>query len=266
MTMNLRYFLILLWAFPLGGIAGQSKTETKQIILADNVTMEFVSIAAGTFAMGSAPTEQDRQGDEGPVFEATISRPFYLGQYEVTQGQWVAIMGTNPSVFKDKENWADYPVDRESWEDCIRFIEKLNALGVGRFRLPTEAEWEYACKLGEKKRYYWGDDPSYSEINAHAWIYPRAEGRSQPVGQKKGSAWGLYDMCGNVWEWCQDWKGKYPAQPQVDYQGPAKGEDRIFRGGSWFNLDKTARCANRNAHIPDEPYTNIGLRLVMEIP
>lgn len=263
--MNYRYLVFFLFVSITGGLAGQSKPATKKIRLQGGVIMNFVRIEAGKSLVGSLADEQDRQGDEGPVFEVTISQAFYLGKYEVTQGQWVAVMGKNPSVFSDKDNWADYPVDWVSWEDCQHFINKLNDLGMGRFRLPTEAEWEYACKLGAQQRYDWGDDPSYSEINQHAWIYPRAEGRSQPVGQKKASAWGLYDMCGNVWEWCQDWKGKYPDQPQVDYQGPTTGQDRIFRGGSWFNLDKTARCANRNAHVPDEPYTNIGLRLVMEM-
>lgn len=225
--------------------------------------MDFVPIPNGEFLLGSTEDELDRQGDEGPAHTVRFTKTIYMGRYEVTQGQWAAVMGENPSVFKDQPNWRDYPVDWVSWEDCQRFIQKLNELGLGTFRLPTEAEWEYACKAGVEARYYWGDDPEYAEINRHAWIYSRSEGHSQPVGLKGANPWGLYDMCGNVWEWCADWKGRYPAEAQTDPTGPETGTQRIFRGGSWFNLHKTARCANRNAHEPDVPYTNIGLRLVM---
>lgn len=244
---------------------GQSTPAIKKISLPGGVVMDFVPIPNGEFQLGSPADELDRQGDEEPVHAVRFTQPIYMGRYEVTQEQWAAVMGENPSVFKDQPNWKDYPVDWVSWEDCRRFIDKLNTLGIGTFRMPTEAEWEYACKAGGEARYYWGDDPDYAEINQHAWIYSRAEGRSQPVGQKSPNQWGLYDMCGNVWEWCSDWKGPYPTDLQIDPPGPATGTQRIFRGGSWFNLDKTARCANRNAHVPDESYTNIGLRLVLEV-
>ena len=156
----------------------------------------------------------------------TISKAFYLGQYEVTQAQWHAVMDSYPSdhEFGDYGEGNDYPVHCVSWNDCQTFISKLNEMGQGTFRLPTEAEWEYACRAGTATRFYWGDDPSYTSINDYAWYFD--EGVSlygiKVVGQKTPNPWGLYDMSGNLWEFCADWFGSiyYSTSPSVDPEGP----------------------------------------------
>lgn len=242
-----------------------AQAGSKFVRLPGGTRMEFVPIPAGSFTMGSPEDELHRHGDEGPLRSVRLTAPIYMGAYEVTQAQWKAVMGTNPSIFQDGAQADRRPVDMVSWEDCQAFIEALNQLGIGRFRLPTEAEWEYACRAGSTARFYWGDDPEYRLIGDYSWYYSRAEGQSRPVGLKQPNAWGLYDMCGNVWEWCSDWKGPYEGLSTENPAGPAEGSLKIFRGGSWFNRDQTLRCANRNAHEANVPYTNIGLRLVMEV-
>ena len=261
------YHLVLcILIFFLGGCrSGEKLSPERTILLPGEVPLHLKLIPAGEFIMGSAEDEKERHKDEGPLHQVTISQSFYLGVYELTQGQWMAVMGENPSVFKDQPNFEQYPVDMVSWEDCQVFLEKLNALDLGKFRLPTEAEWEYACRAKTDTRFYWGDDLRYDSVIVHSWYYSRSEGRSQPVGSKAGNYWGLFDMSGNVWEWCSDWKGPYADSAQVDPKGPPSGEERIFRSGSWFNKAATLRSANRNAHVPDQPYTNIGLRVVMEV-
>ena len=215
--------------------------------------------------MGSDSSEQNRQNDEGPVHEVTISNDFFIGQFEVTQLQWETIMGDNPSVFHRYDESEDHPVDRVSWVDIQQFIAKLNALNIGKFRLPTEAEWEYACRAGIQTRYSFGDDPKYRELNQYAWFNSRSEGRSWPVGIKMSNPWGIYDMHGSVWEWCQDWYGPYIEDPEIDPVGPAEGENKIIRGGSWFNEPEALRSANRHRQPPDSRQTNNGFRLILEI-
>ncbi len=238
--------------------------STRKILLPGDIPMEFVFIPPGEFIMGSPETEAGRQRDEGPQHQVRIDRPFYLGTYEVTQQQWIAMMAENPSIFRHQTDHLNQPVDWVSWHDCQRFIDKLNELGLGSFRFPTEAEWEYACRAGTTTRFYWGDDPEGWEMHHYAWAYSRAEGLSHPVGQKQPNAWGVYDMCGNVWEWCSDWRGTYPDSVQINPAGPEKGTQKIYRGGSWFNPSETLRSANRHGHEPDIPFTNAGLRVVME--
>jgi formylglycine-generating enzyme required for sulfatase activity len=207
----------------------------------------------------------ERHGDEDPVRKVTISKAFYLSKFEVTQEQWMVIMGENPSVFTDKPNWRNHPVDNVSWNDCQYYIEKLNAMDLGTFRLPTEAEWEYACRAGTSTRFYWGQDSSNVELHQNAWGFSRAEGRSHPVGLKKPNNWNLYDMSGNVWEWCADWRGPYLESDTLDPKGPKNGASKIYRGGSWFNEPAALRSANRHGHPPDTRGTNAGFRLVLEI-
>jgi hypothetical protein len=175
-------------------------------------------------------------------------------------------MGENPSTFQDFPASASHPVEGVSWLDAQAFLAKLNAAGVGRFRLPTEAEWEYAARAGTTDRFPWGDDAEYRELPLHAWYYSRAEGRSHPVGRKRPNPWGLHDMFGGVWEWCADWFGAYDSAPVLDPQGPAGGTHRCIRGGSWFNEPEALRCANRHRHSPESRQTNLGLRLVWEPP
>ena len=236
--------------------------HVRTVMLPGGVALRLVRIPAGRFLMGSPDSEVGRAKDEGPLHEVTISRPFWMGAYEVTQQQWSAVMGSNPSTFQQGEDASLRPVERVSWNDVQQFLARLNALGLGRFRLPTEAEWEYAARAGSTARFAFGDDPDYRALADHAWFYSRAEGRSHPVGGKRPNALGLYDMYGNVWEWCADWFGPYSGEAVVDPQVPATGRERVIRGGSWFNEPEALRSANRHRHPPESRQTNLGLRLL----
>ena len=266
--MNLSTFTISLLLLMLT-VANQSYAQEQNIVinLPGGVEMEMIYIPAGSFQMGSPPHELERHGDEGPVRNVTISRGFYLGKYELTQAQWKAVMGDNPSIFHNFPDADTHPVDNVSWNDTQRYIQKLTALDLGTFRLPTEAEWEYACRAGTNSRFYWGTDSAGWQTRQHAWAFSYAEGRSHPVGLKTPNTWGLYDMSGNVWEWCQDWRSSgYDAADTLDPVGAPEGNKRVYRGGSWFNKPSTLRSANRNGHEPDTGGgTNSGFRLLMEI-
>lgn len=242
-----------------------NERQSKVIQLPNGVEMEFIYIAPGEFLMGSPLREINRHNDEDPVREVKISKGFFLGKFEVTQKQWQSMMGYNPSVFKHFDDSDQHPVDMVSWNECQDFIKQMNELELGTFRLPTEAEWEYACRAGTETRYYWGTDSSDQEVYQYAWAFPRAEGRSHPVGLKKPNRWGLYDMSGNVWEWCQDWRAPYQAADTLDPTGRGSGKKKIYRGGSWFNKPSTLRSANRNGHELNFKGTNSGLRLLMEL-
>ena len=242
----------------------------------DATPLEMVLVPAGTFTMGSPDDEQYRDSDEGPQHEVTITQPFYLGKYEVTQAQWRVVMGSNPSTDSSEASdygtrgvGDDYPVYYVSWNDCQTFIENLNAMGQGTFRLPTEAEWEYACRAGTTTRYYWGDDPSYSEIDNYAWY----SGNNSPngtkvVGQKLPNAWGLFDMSGNLWEWCNDRYSSsyYSNSPATDPQGPTSGSYRVARGGNWSSYARYCRSAFRSYDSPVYRYNYIGVRLLRSHP
>lgn len=222
----------------------------------------MVLIPAGTFMMGSPDSEKDRSSDEGPQHRVTISQPFYLGKYPVTQAHWQAVMGSNPA--KDYGVGPNYPVYYVRWSDCQEFIKNLNRLAQGTFRFPTEAEWEYDCRAGTTTRFYWGDDPGYSLIKDYAWY----EGNNKPagtkeVGLKRPNGWGLYDMSGNVYEWCQDWYGDYPSSPQVDPTGINSGSYRVLRGGGWINTAGGCRSACRYRDNPAYWDDDIGFRIVL---
>ena len=179
----------------------------------------------------------------------TITKPFYLGKYEVTQEQWEAVMGSNPSNFKGPKN----PVEQVSWDDCQEFLDKLNAKAGGqggKFVLPTEAQWEYACRAGSTGKFCFGDDEK--QLGEYAWYDENSDSKTHPVGEKKPNAWGLYDMHGNVWEWCQDWYGAYGAEAVDDPSGPTTGSGRVFRGGGWNNAAGAAgrRTATASARVP----------------
>lgn len=210
----------------------------------NTIGMEFVLIPEGTFMMGSPRGEGDM--DERPRHKVTISRPFYMQTTEVTQRQWKALLGTNPSKFKGD----DLPVEQATWEDAQEFVRKLNAKeGTDKYRLPTEAEWEYACRAGNEGKWTFGNDES--SLGEYAWYSGNSGGKTQPVGKKRPNAWGLYDMHGNVYEWCQDLFGVYSSiSPKVDPKGPSRGEERILRGGSWDEDWEKTRCAYRNKCRP----------------
>lgn len=242
-----------------------AERETITITLPGNVEMKFRLIPAGSFLMGSPESEQDRESGEGPQHKVTISRPFYMAIHEVTHEQWKAVTGEirNYAGF-DGSNF-DVPMMTTSWQECSDFIEKLNDLGIGKFRMPTEAEWEYAARAGSTSRFYWGDDPDYMDIEDYAWFDENAEGEGHPVGEKEPNPWGLYDMAGNVWEWCQDWYSEYGGEDQVDPVGPENGESKVFRGGEWFNPPQNCRSAYRGKFPPGNWLYFGGLRLVMEV-
>ena len=217
--------------------------------------MDFVLIPAGQFSMGSVAGNSDEQ----PVHEVTISQPFYLGVYEVTEADWSRVMGGNKGS-------STRPVLDVSWDDAVSFCAKLSALPAERaagrvYRLPTEAEWEYACRAGTTTAYSFGDDASL--LVDFAWFGGNSGGQTHPVGQKKPNPWGLYDMHGNVWEWCSDRYGNYASGAVTDPQGLASGSNRVLRGGSWNNTTRNCRSANRNRNNPSNRNDNNGFRLAL---
>jgi len=225
------------------GAAGESKSSPSILTLdlGKGITMKLVLIRPGKFVMGSPDSEQGRKGNEGPQHEVTISKPFYIGVTEVTQAQYEAVMGTNPSRFKGPTN----PVESIPWNEAVEFCRKLSEKTGKAVRLPTEAEWEYACRAGTKTRYSFGD--SDSVLGDYAWYGSNSGGMTHPVGQKKPNPWGLYDMQGNVWEWCADWDGPYSSGSSTDPQGAGSGDSRVLRGGSWGNgQTEHFRCASRS--------------------
>ena len=226
--------------------------------------MTFALIPAGTFQMGSDGPQAS--SNEKPVHPVRISKAFYLGTTEVTQGQWKAIMGAdnNPSDFKGD----DLPVETVSWNDAQAFIRKLNAKEGGeKYRLPTEAEWEYAARAGTETAYSFGDDES--QLGEYAWYHANSGGKTHPVGELKANDWGLHDMHGNVWEWVQDWYGNYAAAtadtPAVDSGGPAAGAYRVFRGGCWDRLARSCRSSLRVSDDPGNRYRDVGFRVLRAV-
>ncbi len=165
-------------------------------------------------------------------------------------------MGSNPSRFKGSRN----PVESVSWEDCQAFIKKLNEDSGGSYRLPTEAEWEYACRAGTTTAYGFGS--SSANLSTYAWYDSNSGSKTHPVGGKKANAWGLHDMHGNVWEWCSDWFGDYPSGPVTDPKGPDSGSERVERGGTWYYYHGYARSANRSRDLPEPTFNHLGFRLV----
>ncbi|MGD1891654.1 MAG: formylglycine-generating enzyme family protein [Cyclobacteriaceae bacterium] len=261
-------FLLLLTWFTVysARVLGQSVPPAHDtLILIDSDTpVYFNFISPGTFRMGSDPADPLHEPDEAPVHEVTITEGFYLGVYEVTQAQWEAVMNDNPAVFQTFDDSPSHPVEYVTWNQAQAFITRLNKNGTGTFRLPTEAEWEYACRASSTTNYYWGKEMAENGSSDYAWANSRSFAQTHPVGTKKPNNWGLYDMSGNVWEWCQDWYAPYDSESQTDPQGPAEGEMKVFRGGSWFDFREAQRSANRHKHAPDEPYAAIGFRLVWE--
>ncbi|MBI1391068.1 MAG: SUMF1/EgtB/PvdO family nonheme iron enzyme [bacterium] len=223
--------------------------------------MEFTLIPAGTFLMGSPEDELGREDDEGPQHEVTLTEPFYLSRYEVTQAQWRAVMGYNPSSF---QSGPDYPVERVSFSEAMEFINQLNQMGEGHFRLPTEAEWEYAYRAGSTTRFYWGEDVDSSAIAANAWYFDVSNRETHPVGLKTPNAFGIFDMAGNVWEWTMDIYGDYSADPQTDPMGPFTGSSRVVRGGGWGSDPSFCRAAVRSSVPVDIKSYILGLRLARD--
>jgi formylglycine-generating enzyme required for sulfatase activity len=218
--------------------------------------MELVLIPAGTFQMGS--DDSDAYDSEKPMHTVRITQPFYLGKYEVTQGQWQAVMGNNPSKFTGDPN---RPVESVSWDDVQEFIRRLNSReGGATYRLPTEAEWEYAARAGTTTRWSFGDEASQLEL--YAWYGENDGLQTHPVGQLQPNRWGIYDMHGNVWEWVQDWYGGYASSTAVDPAGPSSGSGRVIRGGGWSSTARFCRSAFRGHDAPGYRYGYLGFRLL----
>ena len=219
---------------------------------------DMVRVAGGTFTMGATPEQgSDVNIVEKPAHEVTL-RDYYISKYEVTQELWQVVMGYNPSEFK---NSPQNPVENVSWDDCQEFIAKLNELTGKRFRLPTEAEWEFAARGGDKSRGY---KYSGSDFQDHvAWYYVNSDKMTHPVGQNSPNELGLYDMSGNVWEWCQDWYGRYSSGSQTNPSGPSLGSDRVSRGGSWRYSARYCRVSNRSKEKRSFTDNNLGLRLAL---
>ena len=230
--------------------------KTDVIDLGKGVKLEMVLIPAGKFVMGSPAFEYGRDKLE-TQHKVTLTKPFYMGKYEVTQEQYEAVMGKNPSTIKG----AKLPVTNMSWEDCQDFIKKLNAKTYGGFRLPTEAEWEYACRAGASTAYSFGKkitpkDANYDDSGIDKII---------EAGSYKPNTFGLYDMHGNVWEWCEDLYGEYSAGAVTDPKGPAEGNHRVLRGGSFDHSGSIARSSFRNYGCkPTFRLDNYGFRLAKD--
>jgi len=239
----------------------------KTVDLGDGVKMDFVLIPAGEFDMGSPDSEEDRGDDEGPVHRVKMSKPFYMGKFPVTQEQYLAIIGKNPSHFSGK----NLPVEEVSWDDSVEFCEKLSRKDGKTYRLPTEGEWEYACRAGTRTPFHTGATISTDQAN-YDGNYTYGSGRKGVYRQKttevssfSPSAFGLYDMHGNMWEWCSDRYGEnyYSSSPGVDPQGPDTGSCRVLRGGSWDHVPCGCRSAFRLWGAPDRRVLNIGFRIVL---
>ena len=230
-------------------------TPNVKTFYANGVSFEMVEVRGGTFRMG-ATSEQgsEADSDEKPVHSVTLSG-YYIGKTEVTQALWKAVMGSNPSNFKGD----NLPVECVSWNDCQEFVRKLNSLTELNFRLPTEAEWEFACRGGNNSRGYKYSGSNY--IDNVAWYWDNSLGNTLPVATKLPNELGIYDMSGNVREWCSDWKGDYSSGAQTNPKGPYDGSYRVNRGGSWFDLARHCRSSYRDSYSPDYCGDFLGLRL-----
>ena len=223
----------------------------------NGITIDMVKVEAGTFMMGATSEMQKPYDDEKPGHQVTLTNDYYMGKYEVTQALWQAVMGSNPSKFKSR----NLPVEQVSWDDCQEFINKLNSITGRRFRLPTEAEWEYAARGGKKsKGYQYSGSSNISDV---AWYTANSGSKTHPVGKKQANELGLYDMTGNVLEWCQDWYGSYVSSSQTNPTGAFSGFFRVFRGGSWYGNSGICRLSCRDSYNPDNRNFDLGLRLVL---
>ena len=261
LTENTTYYVRAYVTSSAGTAYGETKTfETFKTILSltvNGVSFEMVYVEGGSFDMG-ATSEQGSEwyNNEKPVHSVTLSS-YYIGKCEVTQELWKAVMGSNPSKFKGAQN----PVESVDWEDCQEFVSRLNSLTGRTFRLPTEAEWEYAARGGNQSIHY-----KYSgsdNIDDVAWYWNNSGDKTHAVGTKTANELGIYDMSGNVWEWCSDWYGGYSAGAQTNPQGPSSGSYRVLRGGSWNSIARYCRVSFRNHYVPNHSDHSYGLRLVL---
>ena len=246
---------------PICGRPLQGNTEqNEQTFMVKGVEFKMIKVEGGTFSMG-ATSEQGihAEDDEKPVHSVTLS-DYYIGETEVTQELWKAVMGSNPSYFKGDNQ---LPVENVSWKACQKFIKKLNRLTGKEFRLPTEAEWEYAARGGKYRKDYVYKYSGSNDADEVAWCARNSGVGTHSVKTKKANKLGLYDMSGNVYEWCNDWYGSYQSNSQINPTGPSKGRGRVLRGGSWRHFDWCVRVSYRNYTTPSSRGDNFGLRLAL---
>jgi formylglycine-generating enzyme required for sulfatase activity len=225
--------------------------------ITNSVGIKFTLISSGEFTMGVNLNFENGFDDETPQHRVTISRPFYMGIYEVTQSEWMSVMGgANPSYFKGRT----LPVENVSWDDASSFVRKLNQKeGTDKYRLPTEAEWEYSARAGTTSAYFFGDGAG--SLGTYAWFYDNSGDKTHWVGGKSPNPWGLYDIYGNVREWVQDFYGDYSGTEATDPKGPSRGSDRVGRGCGWGNSAVVCRSARRFRYTPEDRYYYLGLRV-----
>jgi formylglycine-generating enzyme required for sulfatase activity len=267
---------------PVNTVEAAQQSEKAVTSLTNSLGMKLVKIPAGKFVMGSPAEELHRESDE-TQHEVALSKDFWIGVHEVTQGQYEKVMGKNPSFFsakgvgkervKDRDT-VDHPVERVSWTDAVEFCKKLSAKESKTYRLPTEAEWEYACRAGTSTVFHYGGNfnSNLGNINGLSYSsYGKEESGpfhrcTNKVGEYKPNAFGLFDMHGNVQEWCADWYGSnyYQSSPKLDPHGPADGKERVLRGGAWPSSAKACRGAARNHLPPDDRTYTTGFRVVLE--
>ena len=228
------------------------------IPVSNGITIDMVKVEAGTFKMGATSEMKKPFKWEKPVRQVTLTNDYYMGKYEVTQALWQTVMGSNPSRFKGSNN---LPVECVSWDDCQEFIRKLNIMTGRSFRLPTEAEWEYAARGGKKSCGY--QYSGSSNILDVAWYWDNSLDGTHVVGMKQANELGLYDMTGNVFEWCKDWYGAYRSSSLINPAGTASGADRVCRGGGWGSSMRCCRSSYRDYYPPNYRYGNLGFRLVL---
>ena len=236
-----------------------ANSDNITIPVKDGISIDMVRVEAGTFTMGATAEMKDPNDDEKPTHRVTLTNDYYIGKYEVTQALWKAVMGNNPSNFKGD----NLPVEKVSWDDCQEFISKLNRITGKTLRLPTEAEWEYAARGGNNSRgYQYSGSNNLSDV---AWFRGNSGGKPHAVGTKQPNELGIYDMSGNVDEWCQDWYwyGAYSSSSQVNPTGANSGSYRVCRGGSWGCIARICRSSYRYCGTPVSRYTFLGLRLVL---
>ena len=266
--MKSQKLFLLLAALTLAGCSEKvsvAPTPTENPITVPVLNMEMMPIPAGTFVMGSPDDEKGRDvfGNEGPQTTVTITKPFWLGKTEVTQSQWKVVMGNDLSSFKGD----DLPVEQVSWDDAVSFCEKLNELKHDmlpagyHYTLPTEAQWEYACRAGTTTRFCYGDDDN--QLGQYAWYDDKSSSKTRSVGEKLPNGWGLHDMHGNVWEWCLDCYGDYAGGSVSDPQAPQSGTERVVRGGACRIGAWGCRSAYRSGLRPDDSYGSLGFRVAL---
>jgi formylglycine-generating enzyme required for sulfatase activity/tRNA A-37 threonylcarbamoyl transferase component Bud32 len=264
-------------------VKGMSENEAKEaqreaadslnipVEIKDTVGITFKLIPAGSFVMGASPGDSDAYEDESPRHQVEITKAFYIGVYEVTQAQWQEVMGTTVRQQRDKadKDWPmrgeghRYPIYYVNWDEAREFCRKLSAREGVTYRLPTEAEWEYACRAGTTTKYYWGNNMN----DDYAWYDDNSGNETHEVGRRSPNAWGLYDMSGNVWEWCSDWYGAnyYSSSPRQYPKGPSSGVVRVLRGGCWSVGARVVRSSLRLWVTPVLRYYNYGFRIVRDV-